>query len=595
MQGVSADEELLPDQSGWGSPRSRKMRWFGSFTFKIAIAAATIIAGDIIFWQRTMLGSGFGLFALVLLAGVLIARSGIVKHIGAWMIAAAGAYYAFALFDDPSLLSLALFLVALSVLTLLPAATKGGDGWQWLQRLIAYGLMATLIPFLDFIKVMKVRFRRRKRTGQRSVLSIFATLFLPVSGSIVFIMLFAAANPILESWLAGFTFPDLDGLFIVRMFLWTAILWLGWGLLRPRSLKHVAGTFEGRGDAKIPGVTVQSLKLSLIVFNLIFAAQNMMDVAYFGGFATLPADITLAEYAHRGAYPLIATAILAGLFTLVTLRPGSTTARDPLIRPLLVLWIAQNIFLVGSSIERTLDYVRIYSLTQWRIAALAWMVLVAVGLALICWRMLKDKNASWLINSNVIAAGIVLSIFAVVDTGAIAAGWNVRHTREVGGEGAKLDLCYLNNLGGSALLPLVELEKRADIEPAFRKRVSVVRNVVQSEVAHAQANDFWTWRNARRLSDAEQIAGKVKASNTYDSNYRCDGSQNYREEDAASAVAESAISDPVVAQEDQTAGQEAAEYPLPSSPPPVTEQLRKESDQTTKDLRQESLTGAPKQ
>ena len=83
--------------------------------------------------------------------------------------------------------------------------------------------------------------------------------------------------------------------------------------------------------------------------------------------------MTLAGYAHRGAYPLIATALLAGLFVLVTLRPGSDTVRIPLIRRMVVLWVAQNVFLVASSILRTRDYIDAYSLTRLRVAALAWM------------------------------------------------------------------------------------------------------------------------------------------------------------------------------------------------------------------------------
>ena len=115
--------------------------------------------------------------------------------------------------------------------------------------------------------------------------------------------------------------------------------------------------------------------------------------------------MTMAQYAHRGAYPLIVTALLAAAFVLVTLRPGSATAAAPAIRWLVVLWIGQNLLLVAFSIERTLDYVEAYSLTRLRIAALAWMLLVAFGLVTICWRMLFDRSAGWLINVNM-SAGI---------------------------------------------------------------------------------------------------------------------------------------------------------------------------------------------
>ena len=57
----------------------------------------------------------------------------------------------------------------------------------------------------------------------------------------------------------------------------------------------------------------------------------------------------------------------------------------------------------------------------------------------------------------------------MVDLGAVAATWNVRHAREVGGNGQALDLCYLNELGASALVPLTSW--REDLPRRLRDRV----------------------------------------------------------------------------------------------------------------------------
>ena len=61
---------------------------------------------------------------------------------------------------------------------------------------------------------------------------------------------------------------------------------------------------------------------SLILFNLLFAAQSILDGIYLWGHVALPDNLTYAAYAHRGAYPLIATALLAAAFVLVAMRPG---------------------------------------------------------------------------------------------------------------------------------------------------------------------------------------------------------------------------------------------------------------------------------
>nr|WP_280526934.1 ATP-binding protein [Rhizobium ruizarguesonis] len=60
-----------------------------------------------------------------------------------------------------------------------------------------------------------------------------------------------------------------------------------------------------------------SLLRSPLLFNALFAVQTLLDLVYLWGGADLPDHMSHAEYAHRGAYPLIATALLAAGFILV--------------------------------------------------------------------------------------------------------------------------------------------------------------------------------------------------------------------------------------------------------------------------------------
>jgi hypothetical protein len=259
--------------------------------------------------------------------------------------------------------------------------------------------------------------------------------------------------------------------------------------------------------------------LSLVVFNALFALQNALDVAYLWGGVALPDGMTFAEYAHRGAYPLMATALLAGAFVLVFLAPRSQAARLRPARVLVTLWVVQNLFLVVSTALRTLDYIEAYSLTRLRIAALAWMALVAVGLALIGWRLLRSKTSGWLINANAAAAALVLAVCAVVDLGSVAAAWNVRHARELGTGGTSMDLCYLHGLGPAALVPLSELERRP-ISPELRVRAAKVRGAILRDlIADQQDWRAWTWRGMRRLERAYALAGPPAASTSS----QCDG------------------------------------------------------------------------
>ena len=178
-----------------------------------------------------------------------------------------------------------------------------------------------------------------------------------------------------------------------------------------------------------------------------------------------------------------------------------------MIRLLVSLWVAQNLLLVASSILRTLDYIGSYSLTVMRIAALAWMVLVGIGLVLICWRLLAGRSGAWLINANALAAMLMLGAGSAVDLSAVAASWNVRHAREAGGPGQPIDLCYLRQQGASALLPLIEFESRVT-DPGLRDRVREIREEAMASLVEAQSDwHAWTWRGSRRLALAQAALG----------------------------------------------------------------------------------------
>ena len=92
--------------------------------------------------------------------------------------------------------------------------------------------------------------------------------------------------------------------------------------------------------------------LAVILFNLLFLLQNVLDIEYLWSGAALPAGMSYAEYAHRGAYPLILTALLAGLLTLIAFRRQSTGAGWKWARILVYVWLLQNVFLVASSLLR---------------------------------------------------------------------------------------------------------------------------------------------------------------------------------------------------------------------------------------------------
>lgn len=479
-----------------------------AFWVKSALAVLLITLADVVFYRQPI-GASFGVYALALILAVLVAAPAVRRDpraLGALAIAASAALLSL---EHPTVTMAGLFALASGVAVLSSRARGADDVWPWTQRLAVAMLRGAIGPLKDLHRLRARRLRQRR--GGKD-LSRFSVLLLPLAGGLVFFALFAAANPLITVMLEAIRLPDLD---IPRAMFWLLVGITVWGVLRPRGLRRTLAPPDGRGDLKVFGVTPTSLFLSLIVFNALFALQNGLDLAFLWSHAPLPASVTLAEYAHRGAYLLIVTAILAGAFVLVALRPGSTTAASPAVRRMVVVFVAQNLLLVASSVLRTLDYVEAYGLTRLRLAALAWMALVAVGLVLICVRLLRDRSSSWLINANASAAALVLLIASLVDLGGVAATWNSRNAREINGHGPRLDLCYLEALGPAALVPLAELEGRP-LPLAQAETVASVRMRVMTALDRRQSNwRSWSWRDARRLKTATDLLAHRPAASPW--------------------------------------------------------------------------------
>ncbi len=312
--------------------------------------------------------------------------------------------------------------------------------------------------------------RKASKAAGRQIIS-FATAgvwLMPLVVGLVFLALFEQANPIIAQWLRRLDFWAIfDLLNPQRLFFLGFIFVITWPFLRPMVRKLRPSKTVDQINAPLAGSHLPdraqsvadvlfgeaAILRALLVFNLMFGMQSLLDAAYLFGGAALPDGMTYASYAHRGAYPLIVTALLAALFVLLALRSGSAARANRLIRQLVYLWVGQNILLVFSSILRLDLYVDAYGLTYWRIAAFMWMAMVACGLALIVWRIVADKSTEWLVGSNLTIAATVLYAACFVNFAAIIATYNTAH-------GIK-DYLYLASLGPQAI-PALDRELDAD-------------------------------------------------------------------------------------------------------------------------------------
>lgn len=294
--------------------------------------------------------------------------------------------------------------------------------------------------------------RALKRPGGRTLpLEALARAWLlPGAVGLVLVGLLLAANPVLSLWAGELGRVPLRPQVAFRHILFCAasglLIWpfVALGLDR--------GWLGGRPGAVEPSrllparpawVNADSVRNSLVLFNLLLGVQTLLDLGYLWGGAELPDGVTASQYAHRGAYPLVAAALLAGAFTLVS-RPF--VARRTVLKALLGLWIAQNLLLVVSSLLRLDLYVEAFGLTRLRLAAAVWMGLVAGGLALTAWQVGRGHGNAWLLGRIGLMAGIVLYLCCFVNAADLIARVNLARYDRTGA----IDLSYLCDLGEGA-------------------------------------------------------------------------------------------------------------------------------------------------
>jgi hypothetical protein len=409
-----------------------------------------------------------------------------------------------ALVEDVSFLSAS---VAALATVMFVVVTTARDASSWQRHIFE----AATTPFLGpFRLVSDVVSALRHIKG--STPGWLVAWIVPLSVFAVFLALFSSANPLIEHRLMQI---DLSVLFQLlgswRMGFWILIVCTIWPLLYRRFKSNPVQQSKPHTAAVEPSdldflLGEKAILRSLILFNALFALQSGLDLTYLWGGANLPDGLSHAEYAHRGAYPLIATALLAAGFVLIAMRPGGPAEHSGLIRPLVLLWIGQNILLVVSAIFRLDLYVAAYSLTYLRLAAFIWMVLVATGLALILIEIALRKSNSWLLSANAVLLALVLYGCCFINAPWLVAYYNVEHCREVTGTGPKLDLQYLTSLGLETLPPI---EARVmEFPGVFVYSLGLRLNRDQDYFSHSghwRAWSFRAWRLQRYFANKDWL------------------------------------------------------------------------------------------
>lgn len=430
-EGLRRDGWWLDDAQPEGVRPMRRWPW--------GALLGLLLLADLLFWRQV--GPGLSL-ALFLMALALAAAPS--RRVGPLTGLVLG------------LLPLVETVQALSVLFGVAAVL----GFVLTHHLPGKGLLragARFLPLVPFLALRDgVKVLRGMPVAGPAPLRALKAVALPLGLGLVFASLLAEANPVLDGWarqvLQG---PDPTAL-INRVMFWGGMALLIWPVLviEGEALRLGADPkpFKRHPMPALGLVTAQSVTISLLLFNLMFAVQTTMDLTYLWSGTALPDGMSHAEYAHRGAYPLVATALLAGAFALIS-RPFAGESRG--VRVLLLAWVAQNVMLVISALYRLDLYVETYGLTYLRAHAAVWMGLVALGLVLVGGQVARGLPNGWLMARAAGLGGGVLYVCTFINFAGLIADYNLTAARE-GRLTYGPDMGYVCELGPNAWAAMAE-------------------------------------------------------------------------------------------------------------------------------------------
>jgi len=307
------------DAAGYPPSPSRS----GAAWLRPTLVLGLIVAADVLLFDQPR-GIGWFLMAFLLAAGIVATHPLSVKERGFAKKAALPFLALLPLIENVSSLSLIIAAIGLAAFALFCSGRLRGGISRMAGQLVVFFVAA---PFRWTADITARLALHKRMGGERIAVAGLLTWVMPAVIGGAFIALFSLANPVVEYWLSLIDIPAwLARMDIARVGFWIASACAAWALLRPRLPRWLHRTCVLRAavhrtPAPLPASLSQALfgraalLRALLLFNAIFAVQTVMDAIYLWGGVALPDGVTYASYAHRGAYALIATALLAALFS----------------------------------------------------------------------------------------------------------------------------------------------------------------------------------------------------------------------------------------------------------------------------------------
>jgi len=328
---------------------------------------------------------------------------------------------------------------------------------------------------------------------------------------VIFAALFASADPVFSTVLTNMFALDMESV-IQHAFLfvfWGAVTagYLSWGLLgKPVGLQSPTAR---------PIASVVPIATALGLLNFLFLMFVVVQLRYFFGGASIveqTSGLTFAEYARQGFFQLVVASglvlpVLLGADHLVS---SGTVAQVRVFRQLAGLLLVLLAVIMASALQRMRLYVEAYGLTDDRLYATAFMVLLVGVFAWFSWTILRGVRHRFAFGA-LMQAFAVLAGLHVLNPDAFIVRTNLN--RPVAER--PFDARYATTLGADAVPALLEALPRF----GYEDRCIVVTRLLDRWVDGERASTYadwrtWNWTRARARGLLSERAAELRSSCT---------------------------------------------------------------------------------
>jgi hypothetical protein len=337
------------------------------------------------------------------------------------------------------------------------------NGVRYISRLISSGGWPARLPWLNVL--------------------------LPLAALLTFGFIFIFANPDFLSlvssraeewarqigqWLSSLA--PWEGIF------WLAVIWIGFGLMRPFVKRSIAP--QQKSIARRTSDEELRTKIYPAIRNTLFTVIGLFAVYLIIEFSTLwfrefPEGFYYAGYAHEGAAWLTLALGLATIMLSVIFRGRLLNDRRlTTLKRLAWIWSAQNFLLAVAVYNRLLIYVNFNGMTPMRTIAFLGISCVVVGFLMVVYKIARQRDFLWLFQHQLLTVAIAVFVYALLPVDLLVQQYNVGQVLQ-GRLAPAVQIAWhdVDDWGLIALIPLTESEN-----PEIREGVRAMLAARQAEL-----------------------------------------------------------------------------------------------------------------